>query len=399
MPTVADALDPKFTRSWHEAVAIVQEVASQLSSGLNVPDAQNLFFDGSGAITFAFASEGTTNPLLNLAILLKGLLRGTGAPQGLLDLADENATASPAHPTIESFSRALAFYERPGRANDLRAVAARLSAHEPTVNPDEIVEELREKIASHQSQPEAVKRPAAKRRIVIAAAVGAAALLLAVSAWAWLGRGPASGAKPGIIDGVEQKMADVISAGLNRLGGVRSGGSVSKAESPVAVDERRAKAPAAKEREIAKRSTRPAAISADAVVAGSSGVEEVSEIVVVPYAIDSPGDTVNERLPADATAGASDAVYSTADRNVQPPVFLRPQLANQPAPDARTGYFDIVVSETGDVRMVKLFSPAGNFRDLMLVAAAKAWRFRPALLEGRPVSYRMRVSIILPGTP
>jgi hypothetical protein len=399
MPTVADALDPKFTRSWHEAVAIVQEVASQLSSGLNVPDVQNLFFDDEGAITFAFASEVTTNPLLDLAVLLKGLLEGTGAPQGLLDLAEENATASPAHPTIESFSRALAFYERPGRANDLRAVAARLSTHEPVTNPEEIVEKLRAKIAGHHSEAEGVKRPAAKRRGLIAAAVGMAALLLGASVWAWFGR--AQSVAPNsqeIVDGVEQKIANVVSAGLNRLGGVKTGSSLAKADSPVKVDERRPKVAASSERSTVKRPSTSAAPSASAaVVGGASAALDLPAIAPIPYAIDSPGYALDEPITTDGTPRTLDGVYSAADRNVQPPVFLRPQLANQPAATAQTGYFDMVVSETGEVQIVKLFSPAHSFHDRMLVAAAKAWRFRPAMRDGKPVSYRMRVSIILPG--
>jgi hypothetical protein len=283
--------------------------------------------------------------------------------------------------------------------------------HEPTVNPEEIVEELRERIASHHNEPEASKRPApkAKRRILIAAASCAIALLLAVSAWAWLGRGTPSSAKPGIVDGVEQKIANVVSAGLNRLGGVKTGSSLAKAESPAADDERRGKNAAAKEREIVKRSTKPAAAPREAVVGRPSRVLDLPAIAPVPYAIDSPAGTVNEPISDAASATSQtgyvdmvisesgEAVYSAADRNVQPPVFIRPQLAKQPAATAQTGYFDMVVSETGDVELVKLFSPAHSFHDRMLVAAAKAWKFRPAMRDGKPVSYRIRVSIILPG--
>lgn len=399
MPTVADALDPEFTRSWHEAVAIVQEVASQLSSGLNVPDVRSLFFDDEGAITFAFASEVTSNPLLNLAVLLKGLLEGTGAPQGLVDLAEKNATASPAHPTIESFSRALAFYERPGRANDLRAVAARLRTHEPSANPEEIVEELRAKIAGHHTEPEQVKRPVDKRRRVVAAAVCLAALLMGVSVWTLLARSQSAAPNPQkIVDGVEQKIANVVSAGLNRLGGVKTGSSLDKADSPVKVDEPRAKVAASSERGIVKRSSTPAAPAVSAaVIGGASTALDLPAIVPIPFAIDSPASALDEPIATDGTPRTFDGVYSAADPNVQPPVFLRPQLANQPAATAQTGYFDMVVSETGEVQIVKLFSPAHSFHDRMLVAAAKAWRFRPAMRDGKPVSYRMRVSIILPG--
>ena len=45
------------------------------------------------------------------------------------------------------------------------------------------------------------------------------------------------------------------------------------------------------------------------------------------------------------------------------------------------------------------FAPRRLFQERMLVAAAKAWKFRPAILEGQYVKYRLRVPIILTGMP
>jgi TonB family protein len=74
-------------------------------------------------------------------------------------------------------------------------------------------------------------------------------------------------------------------------------------------------------------------------------------------------------------------------------------MPRDPPPGVDTGYFDIVVNESGDVQQVQLVSPTRKFQERMLVAAAKAWKFRPATLNGQPVKYRLRVPIILTGMP
>jgi hypothetical protein len=80
---------------------------------------------------------------------------------------------------------------------------------------------------------------------------------------------------------------------------------------------------------------------------------------------------------------------------VVPARLTRSQLPKEPAGGADTGYFDIVVDEAGDVEFVKLISPRRRYEERMLVAAAKAWKFEPALLNGQPVKYRLRMPIIV----
>jgi hypothetical protein len=84
-----------------------------------------------------------------------------------------------------------------------------------------------------------------------------------------------------------------------------------------------------------------------------------------------------------------------AEPEVRPATLVRSQLPKEPLAGADTGYFDIVVDQAGDVELVKLSSPAHRYEDRMLVAAAKAWKFKPALLHGEPVRYRLRIPIIL----
>jgi hypothetical protein len=40
-----------------------------------------------------------------------------------------------------------------------------------------------------------------------------------------------------------------------------------------------------------------------------------------------------------------------------------------------------------------------RFQERMLMAAAKAWTFKPAMRDGHPVRYRLRIAIILSDKP
>jgi TonB family protein len=61
----------------------------------------------------------------------------------------------------------------------------------------------------------------------------------------------------------------------------------------------------------------------------------------------------------------------------------------------QAGLLEIVVDEKGSVlaaSMAKAIYPA---YDALLVAAAREWKFTPALREGRPVRYRQLLEIVL----
>ena len=57
---------------------------------------------------------------------------------------------------------------------------------------------------------------------------------------------------------------------------------------------------------------------------------------------------------------------------------------------------DLLINETGGVDSVRLRPPLNRFHDKMIVSAAKAWQFRPALRNGQPVKFRHSVRITLP---
>jgi hypothetical protein len=418
MYTVDQVLARDFSRSWHEGVALVQEIAATLGSLPRVPAAADLFLDEYGTLSFGFAAEGAEDPVVSLATLLAGLLEGIEAPAALRSLAVENARTPPAHSSVEGFSQALAFYERPDRRSDLRALAGRLDALHPPVDADAEIQRLRERITAVESEPPAPgnRKPEAKRfqigvaAIIVVAVVATAAAVRLVRVHA---PDPVSTTAR-----AESSVAGALSSGLSRLTGaaadaVRSGA----ARGGVTLG-------GATRREAAREGTRgdialPAETaprrraSTAAVSAGVSprtggkpepvlqGIARQAGTGSVPSATGTRGRI--EPVGPLADRGAfritpfvdSTRIYSSVELEVSPPRLRYPQLPREPAPGANTGYFDLLIDESGDVEVVKLISPAHRYQDRMLVAAAKAWKFKPAMLHGIPVKYRLRVPIIL----
>jgi TonB family protein len=91
-------------------------------------------------------------------------------------------------------------------------------------------------------------------------------------------------------------------------------------------------------------------------------------------------------------------VFTSSDAQVTPAVLIRPQLPEQPPPDIpeeQVGTLEFVVTESGAVEHVHLISPANRYQERMLVAAAKTWQFQPAMRDGHPVRFRIRIRVTL----
>ena len=108
-------------------------------------------------------------------------------------------------------------------------------------------------------------------------------------------------------------------------------------------------------------------------------------------------------LPANASdvseatsVESSDKVYSRSDASVTPPRQVYPALPARPSPGRRPEdltVLDLVVAADGQVEHVRLRTPPRDVHEFMLVSAAKAWRFEPATVDGRPVRFRLSVAI------
>jgi len=146
MNSLADVLVLTPAPSWHECVAVVQEIAANLQPAQPLPALEDLILESDGRITFGFAGESVRPQVADLASLLASLLSKTEAPPDLLDLANENARDEPAHATLVSFKAALAFFERPNRRADLQALAGRLEGQSRTIQAERTLAEIRERV-------------------------------------------------------------------------------------------------------------------------------------------------------------------------------------------------------------------------------------------------------------
>jgi hypothetical protein len=458
--TIAEILASDSRPSWQESVALVQEIASQLDPGQPVPATDDLLLAEDGTLSFGFAGESANPQVTDLGGLLIALLTGSTAPPSLVDLAQENARLEPAHPTLEGFRRALAFYERPNRRADLTAVASRLAARAQADHARQLMAQIREKAQAQEDvetpapktvRLEAVARRFSSRQVLIAAGLVLVALLGGAALHFGILTGSADAGDP---NAVRAEALPSVPAASPTEGS--DGGTSAAAMAPSATIGRTAPDaapnPAPPSRSVATpvrpsrsdtatgqtsaREARSEARSASTLSSSSGSSSSgpsaprsaaainmkksgeprsaggqperpsfsVDAVIIQPLPLPVPRGAAPP-----ARAGLADAsgvrgglsegppVYSREDPDVKPPRILRQQLPSAPPPNAQTGYLEFVVDTQGDVESLTLISPTTRFHELMLVAAAKAWKFRPALFDGRPVKYRMRVAIPLDG--
>ena len=79
---------------------------------------------------------------------------------------------------------------------------------------------------------------------------------------------------------------------------------------------------------------------------------------------------------------------------MEPPVAISPLPATGLNPTLEsTGTIELLVNEEGNVANVRLVSSPSRMQPMMLLSAAKTWKFRPAVRDGRPVKYRLRINV------
>jgi protein TonB len=116
-----------------------------------------------------------------------------------------------------------------------------------------------------------------------------------------------------------------------------------------------------------------------------------------PVPAPAPAPAVAAAPPPAPVAPEPPRIYASTDANVLPPAAIRQDLP----PFGGTlfkpvlGIVEVVVDENGGVMSATIRGPMNVVYDRQVLAAAATWRYKPALLDGKPVKYRKFIQIAL----
>ena len=123
----------------------------------------------------------------------------------------------------------------------------------------------------------------------------------------------------------------------------------------------------------------------------AAGFRDLAETAAAPR----PPPPAPEPAPIAPSVPAAPRVYTSADTNVLPPAALSQDLPAFPGQlvAERMGMIEVIIDETGAVETATMTQPVTQRYDRLALAAAKSWRYRPAMLNGVPVKYRKAVQV------
>jgi hypothetical protein len=394
---LSDVMSREIALEWFEAVAIVRDVADCIddaSGRAGVPDLDQVQISSDGGIAIT-ATRRSDDAVRRLGQLLLACLVQSEPPVQLRLVASQATTPEPPFSSVRHFADALAYFERPDRRSVLRQLYARaVSVPAPAViaqRPSlDLMVPLRTEV--HEAPVEA--RPAARqarvpRRAVLALAA-CVVLVIATTTYSQFRQGgptqedvTAAAAKATdalgstLVKGIS-KMSETV--GLGRL--VPAGGTPGTAP-PATVNP--PSSPAPKSTAVARSA---------AWLPPSFKVFDLEAATTIPVGVAVPSPTIQYSPEAPSNAPSplpDDVIYSANDPTITPPVGVRPQLPRvlpEEISRDRLSQIELIVLPDGTVGSVKLLGRQRNVLEAMLLSAAKAWKFTPAMKGDRPVSYR-----------
>jgi len=443
--TVADLLALGVELSWQEAVSVVLEWLQGWDDPDHCPDPSAAALRAGGRIELLSAGQVSGPAVPAAAMLLTDLLGSTKIPPQLREMLENDRAVPSEHVDLAQFTSALSYFGRPNRRVDLAAVHTRLHESRRRLVAEHELSRLRARVVA---VPSHAVLPAWLMRIIDRAQESPLTFVLWLLvgmnslAFLWIAMSGRSAIPPAIVaapsapvavasapevtepEPARQPEPPTAAARRPRSEGTqpvqaRTASAQATPAAPTNPGQRpngvAAQAPGgsrtaaqANARVAAPGNARPAAPeSSGAAESNTSGRPGNATTPAPAAALDTPNPpraaapaptrAAPERPAAAERRRVDDLrLYSSRDADVTPPRLLRPtthtpELTSSLAGEAAE--FELVVGPTGRVERVRMITPSDRLEDKMLLAAAKAWEFDPAVRDGVPVWYRLTVRI------
>lgn len=397
---LSDVLARRLNLEWYEGVAILRAVAERLlehrGASVCMPELHQIELAADGTVAIA-GGVAAKEPVRRLGQVLQAMLTDAEVPVQLRLIVSQATAPMPSYSSLADFDRALGYFERPGRAAVLEALFARSQAAAAVTAVD--VAMTLDRIAplpdaKPAGEPVQEHRKNSRRLIGIAAAVLAvlalsgAAVLYARAGGTTVRGQQISHTAAAAADVVGAVMMSGVSAVSDRIGLGRLVPADAAAQPA---------APQAAQTPAPRRNTKPAR-SADI----DKPVGNLWSRTIVVYDPPDRLETTNE-WPAGAeivhlspAAPIDMEVYAPGTDGVSPPVALRAQLPRQLPPTvdpATLSRIELVIARDGTVESARLLGTRRDVLGAMLLSAAKAWEYQPAMKDGFAVRYRKTILV------
>jgi hypothetical protein len=380
---------------WDEAVAIVEEFChvaiAESGETASVPDLDNVLIGSDGRITLR-RTRGDKSPTA-AGRMLHTLVSGGDVPMPLR-LFITQSISQDTHRSLREFARGLAYFGKPARERliqDVYSRCAQAGRRAPDAPP--VLPPLPNRVSEAAKEPD--RQQKSKRRSINRWVFATAALALAGSAvWLWRSGRSAQevhGSAARVLSEAADVLSDLGQQVRDKLGAPAAVPSASAAEPKLNSESKQQRR--ASSRSVANSDVEPAPlVNRQVSRPRSAGAWQLA--AAVPHVVASEPAAVYEQLPEHERE--PEAVYSSADQSVEPPVLLFPQLPPPlVAPGASAAMMNrmvVLVSSEGTVERVQLVEGPARLPDMMLLSGAKTWRFTPASKDGEPVRYRTVIS-------
>ncbi len=379
---VDDILGREISIQWTEAVALVGAACRQMvaTGAPGFPVASQVVVYPEGAVVALAASD--QHPVRGAAQLLTSLLADDVPVRLRLMLVAGDGTDG-AYTTLKEFSDALAYFERPDPQLVLRALHDRALAAPSRGGTGSVSPSLISAPAPSSEEPRQARRT---HRWAIGATAAAVVLGLV---WFLSPRLGELRVLAGVAAGSPSETASTTPApepGSKTVAASR--------RAPSALPGRhKPSAPPSRDSNAGGPLTDPPMLQLR--VSDAAGAIPMVDGWARPPFVSPVDVNVLGQYAANDREGE---VYSRTNPDVVPPQSVYPKLPSDrpgvPA-DGRT-VLDLLISTDGRVEHVRLRTPPRDVHEFMLVSAAKAWRFDPATVHGRPVRFLHSVAITSP---